>query len=79
MDLSKVTVSKTDDLDFKLTNKWWKIVINECTGKKWSNFTPTKRGMVECTCEFMQKMKQKGIPISIIWLDPSGKNKELEN
>ena len=35
--------------------------------------------MVEHTCEFMHKMQQKGIPISIICLDPAGKNKELEN
>ncbi len=42
LDLSKVTVTKTDDSEFKLTNKWWKIVINECTGKKWIDFTPKK-------------------------------------
>ena len=35
--------------------------------------------MVEHTCEFMHKMQQKGIPISIIWLDPADKNKDLEN
>ena len=50
--------------------------MNEATGKKWSNFTPTKKGMVELTCEFMHKMKH---PISVIWLDPAGENKELEN
>ena len=79
LDLSKVTVSMTDDSEFELTSKWWKIVFDECTGKKWGNFTPTKKGMVECTCEFMHKMKQKSIPVSIIWLDSAGKNKELEN
>ena len=53
--------------------------MDEATGKKWSDFTPTKKGMVEHTCEFMYKMKQRGIPISAIWLDPVGENKELEN
>ena len=53
--------------------------MDEATGKKWSNFTPTKKGMVERTCEFMHKMKQKGIPISKVRLDPAGENKELEN
>ena len=52
--------------------------MDEATGKKRSDFTPTKKGMVECTCEFMHKMKQRGIPITIIWLDPAGENKELE-
>jgi hypothetical protein len=53
--------------------------MNEAPGKKWSDFTPAKKGMVECTCEFMHKMKQIGIPISIILLNPAGENKELEN
>ena len=79
LDLSKVTISKSDDTEFELANKWWKVVVDEATGKKWSDFTPTKRGMVERTCEFMHKMKQRGIPISIIRLDPAGENKELEN
>ena len=79
LDLSKVTVSKSDDTEFELTNKWWKVVVDEATGKKWSDFTPTKKGMVERTCEFMHKMKQRGIPISKIRLDPAGENKELEN
>ncbi len=34
---------------------------------------------MECTCEFMHKMKQKGIPISVIRLDPAGEYNELEN
>ncbi len=51
--------------------------MDEATGKKWSDFIPTKKGMVECTCEFMHNMKQRGIPISVIWLDQAGENKEL--
>jgi hypothetical protein len=68
-DLSKITISKSDDAEFKLTNKWLKVVVDEATGKKGTNFTPTKKRMVECTCEFMHKMKQSGIPISIIQLE----------
>ena len=34
---------------------------------------------MEHTCEFMHKMKQKGILISKIRLDPASENKELEN
>ena len=79
LDLSMVTISKLDDTEFKLMKKLWKIIMDEATGKKWSNFTPTKKGIVQCTCEFMQKMKQKGIPVSKIRLEPAGENKKLEN
>ena len=79
LDLSKVTISKSDDTEFELTKKLWKIVMDEATGKKWSDFTPTKKGIVQCTYEFMQKMKQKGIPVSKIRLEPAGENKKLEN
>ena len=34
LDLPKVTVSKTDDSEFELTNKWCTTVVDECTGKK---------------------------------------------
>ena len=46
LDLSKVTISKSDDKEFELANKWWKVVMDEATGKKWSDFTPNKKGMV---------------------------------
>ena len=46
---------------------------NDATGKKWSDFTDAKSGMVEWNCEFLQKMESKGIPVSIIQLDPAGK------
>jgi hypothetical protein len=55
LDLSKVTVSKSDDTEFEFTNKWWKVVMDEATGKRWCDCTPTKKRMVECTCEFMHK------------------------
>ena len=70
--------SKSYDSDFELTNKWWKIVMDETNGKKQSNFTPNKKRMVEYTCEFMHKMKQKGIPSSIIQPGTAGDNNEVE-
>ncbi len=55
LDLSKVTISKLDDTEFELENKWWKVVMDNATGKKWSDFTPTKKGVVEHTCELCTK------------------------
>ena len=50
LDLSKVTVLKSDDQEFKLGNKNWKILVNEATGKKWSDLlqprTECLRGLV---------------------------------
>ena len=57
-DRSKVTISKTDGSEFQLMNKW--STLNEATGKKWSDFTPTKKEFVEHMCKFLHKMKQRG-------------------
>ena len=55
LDLLKVTVSREGCLDFKMNQKNWKSIVDESTGKKWCDFTPTKSGMVEETCEWMQR------------------------
>ncbi len=34
LDLSKVTISKSDNTEFELANKWWNVVVDEATGKK---------------------------------------------
>ena len=66
LDLSRVTVSKSDGSEFEINQKNWKIIVDECTGKKWSDFTETKIGMVERTCEFLSLMKTRGVPIKTI-------------
>ena len=66
LDLSKVTVSRSDGSNFKLIKKWWKIMVDQATGKKWSEFTDMNSGMVEPTREWMHKMKEKGITIKVI-------------
>ena len=58
--------------------KNWKIIVDKCTGKKWSDFTGTKIGMIECTCEFLNLMKTQNIPIKCIRLDPAGENSALK-
>ena len=78
LDLSKVTVSRSDGSNFELKKKWWKIMVDQATGKKWSEFTDTKTGMVEPTCEWMNQMKAKAMEIKVIRLDPAGENVKLE-
>ena len=78
LDLLKVTVSQLDGSDFELKRKWWKIMVDQASGKKWSDFTDTKRRMIENICEFLSKMKTRGMAIKIIRLDPAGENVKLE-
>ena len=51
--------------------------ICKATGKKWSNFTVTKSGMVDRTCENLHRLKSQNIPVCYIQLDPAGKNQKL--
>ena len=78
LDLSNVTMSKLDGLEFKILNKHWKVMVDESTGKKWCDFTNTKNKMIKHTCKFLHKMKSKGIPVLVIQLDPAGENLKLE-
>ena len=77
LDLSKVTVAGDNGV-VELNRKNWKLMVDEFTGKKWSEFTGTKSGMVEPTCEFLNKMKARGIPVKTIRMDPGGENLALE-
>eukprot|EP01082_Thalassiosira_pseudonana_P000326 g56.t1 g56 contig1:128372-129499(+) len=78
LDLSKVTVHEDDGSEFDLNHKHWKILVDAATGKKWSHFTTTKSGMVEPTCEWLNKCKTRGLNVKAIRLDPAGENKKLE-
>jgi hypothetical protein len=78
LDLSKILVSRCDGLEFELKNKHWKSIVNGYTGKKLCDFTKTKKGMVEPTCEWMDIMKKLGIPLLAIKMDPGGENEALE-
>ena len=71
-------MAREDGSEFDLNKKNWKIMVDEASGKKWSDFTETKSGMVEPTCEFMHQMKQRQIPIRVVRLDPAGENHKLE-
>ena len=53
-------------------------MVNEATGKKWSDFIDTKIRMFKHTCEFLHLMKAKGLPVTKLRLDPGGENVALE-
>ena len=79
LDLSKVTVSRSDGSDFELKKKWCKIMVDQATGEKWSKFTDTKSGMVEPTCKWMHRMKEKGMTIKVVQLDSAGEMSILKH
>jgi hypothetical protein len=56
----------------------WRIIVDERTGLKFSDFFPTKNGMVEPTCEKFQRWQNTGKPVKIVRMDNAGENKLLE-
>ncbi len=52
-------------------------MIDQVSGKKWSNFTDIKSGMVENTCEFIHKMNTRSMAIKVVRLNPAGENLKL--
>ena len=65
LDLSKVTVAGEKG-EVELKKKHWKIIVDEKMGNKWSEFSETKIGMVEPTCEWLNKMKTRKIPVKVV-------------
>jgi hypothetical protein len=78
LDLSKVTVAREDGTEFNLSKKYWKIVVDQATGKKWHDFSDTKDKMVEPTCELFNQLKARGVAVKFVRLDPGGENVKLE-
>jgi hypothetical protein len=78
LDLSKITVPHSDGTESSISKKNWRIMVDEATGKKWSSFHNSKAGMVEPTCELLNVLKSKGLPVTKIHLDPAGENAKLE-
>ena len=75
--LSKVTVKSRTSENKTINCDNWKVLVCEATGKVWSNFTVTKRELVELSCEHFHKLKTQGIPARYIRLVPAGENQKL--
>jgi hypothetical protein len=55
----------------------WRIMVDERTNLKFSDFYQTKAGMVKPTCEQFHRWKQAGQPVKFVRLDNAGENKTL--
>jgi hypothetical protein len=56
----------------------WRIMVDERTQLKFSDFFKTKNAMVEPTCEQFQKWKDNGKAVTFVRLDNAGENKLLK-
>jgi hypothetical protein len=62
----------------KVTNPNWRLMVEERTGLKFSNFYATKNGMIEPTCEQLHKLKLDGKAVKFMRLDNAGENQLLQ-
>ena len=76
LDISSVRPKK--DMKVTVTKPNWRIMVDERTQMKWSQFFRTKNGMIEPTCVMFYKWKQSGKPVKYLRMDNSGENKKLE-
>jgi hypothetical protein len=66
--------------DMKLTTKpYWRIMVDEATQLKFSDFFETKNGMIEPTCEKLYQWQQTNKAVKFIRMDNGGENKGLES
>ena len=76
--LSKI--KSTTDSDVKVTKSNWRLMVDEYTQMKFSDFYETKDGMVDPTCKKLNMCwKQQGKPVEIIRLDNAGENVKLKD
>jgi hypothetical protein len=61
-----------------VTKPNWRIMVDEKSSLKFSEFFQTKDGMVEPTCEQLHKWKEAGIPVKFIRMDNAGENGKLQ-
>ena len=52
----------------------WRIMVDERTGMKFSDFYASKTAMVEPTCEQWYKWKTVGLAVKFCRLDNAGEN-----
>ena len=58
--------------------KYCRSIVDEKTGKKWCDFTATKKEMPEQMCKWLNSMKARGFKVKVMRLDPTGENVALE-
>jgi hypothetical protein len=72
--------STDSDVSVESTRKeYWRILVDEASQFKASDFLVTKKDMIERTCEKLFNWKNEGKPIKYIRCDDGGENRGLKN
>ena len=76
LDLSTIKKRKNGDAIYKPN---WRMLVDERTELKHSDFYESKNGMVEPTCEYINQLVAKGYTVKYLRMDNAGENKLLES
>ena len=77
LDLARVR-KKDEETDKELVKPFWRIVVDERTNLKFTEFFATKDGMVEPTCEQIYRWNQANLPVKTVRWDDGGENFRLK-
>ena len=72
------SIKTMEESDKPTVQPYWRIMVDERTQLKFSDFYLTKDGMVEPTCEQLHRWKEAGRGVKFIRLDDGGENKALQ-
>jgi hypothetical protein len=74
--LDIATVKRPDKTQVYKNN--WRIMVDERTGTKFSDFYDAKKDMVESTCAQLNRWKATGHGVKYICMDNAGENVALQ-
>ena len=78
LDILKINNNSNNGKKVTSMKKNWMIVADKFSGMKLSNFYDTKNGIIEPTCEQLEKWKQNGHRLKCVRWDNAGENTKLE-
>ena len=77
LDISTIRAPK--GVNVTVTKPNWRLIIDQRTQMKFSEFFATKDGMIEPTCEKFFKWQEAGMPVKVIRCDNARENIKLED
>jgi hypothetical protein len=77
LDISSVNNTEYPEVE-NIPKPYWRIIVDESTQLKFSDFFSSKSGMIEPTCILINKWIASGKNIKIIRCDDGGENHALE-
>jgi hypothetical protein len=73
------SVKAPPNTDVTITKPNWRIMVDERTEMKWTDFFEAKNDMIEKTCETFYRWKHDNKPVKYVRCDNAGENKGLED